>query len=382
MEKLLKLKKQRYFILILIEFFAIAFNPELIIKITFLNALCALLYYVSKDNKHFLIIDSIFVFILIAGTGLKNSNFLFLIPIYIYLSHKNFKNKGLVLSLAVFIITVLLNVLFTSWESFHLTKSTSLIFLGLIPLYISSNSKKRKDKIKEKEKEIISVVNEKIKAFNEITSALSHKIKNPIASLSGVSKLIEKDPSIIRKKEDRNKILKIIERETKKLNDLSTNFVSFTKPKKQVEEAIDLIKLLNEITHSLEVNDNFMDKKLKFKIKYDSKDSNVIIGDIEKVSEALENVILNAIDESYKTKNIIIEIKETDYTVEIKITNLGPTIKEDVKNKIFNPFFTTKKNGTGLGLSIARSTIKANSGEINFTSKNKVTTFTVSFKRG
>ena len=68
MEKLLKLKKQRYFILILIEFFAIAFNPELIIKITFLNALCALLYYVSKDNKHFLIIDSIFMFILIIET--------------------------------------------------------------------------------------------------------------------------------------------------------------------------------------------------------------------------------------------------------------------------------------------------------------------------
>jgi signal transduction histidine kinase len=382
MNELLKLKKQRYFILILIEFFAIAFNPELIIKITFLNVLCSILYYVSKEIKHFLIIDSILIFILIAGTGLKNSNFLFLFPVFIYTSYKNFKNKGLILSTSIFFLTVIFNMLFTSWNDFNLTKATSLIFLGLLPMYILKNSKHRKEKIKEKEKEIISVVNEKITAFNEITAALSSKIKNPVSSLLGISKLIEKDPSMIRKKEERDKILNIIKRETKKLNDLSTNFVNFTKPKKQIEEAIDLIKLVKEIISSLEINNYFVDKKLKFKLKYNAKDSNIIIGDIEKISEALENILLNAIDESYKSKSITIEVKETNYTVELKVTNLGQTIKKDIKDKIFTPFFTTKQKGTGLGLSIAKSIIKANSGEINFISENKKTTFIVSFKRG
>ncbi|MFZ5431208.1 MAG: sensor histidine kinase, partial [Bacteroidota bacterium] len=64
---------------------------------------------------------------------------------------------------------------------------------------------------------------------------------------------------------------------------------------------------------------------------------------------------------------VIVSTRKNSHTIEITVKDNGPGIPEEIKNKIFQPFFTTKPTGqgTGLGLSLAYDIVKAHGGEIN-----------------
>jgi signal transduction histidine kinase len=74
---------------------------------------------------------------------------------------------------------------------------------------------------------------------------------------------------------------------------------------------------------------------------------------------------------------------ETDSQICIQVENNGPKIPEEIQNKIFEKFYTTKghKNGSGLGLSIVSSVIQEHDAEIELTSTEMATKFTVKFKK-
>jgi len=96
---------------------------------------------------------------------------------------------------------------------------------------------------------------------------------------------------------------------------------------------------------------------------------NVVPQDIGRV---LLNLINNAFQAVKAVENpkVVVATKHTDKTVEITVSDNGPGIPDDIKNKIFQPFFTTKPtgSGTGLGLSLSYDIAKAHGGEIKFKS--------------
>ncbi|HQU54613.1 MAG TPA: HAMP domain-containing sensor histidine kinase, partial [Saprospiraceae bacterium] len=91
------------------------------------------------------------------------------------------------------------------------------------------------------------------------------------------------------------------------------------------------------------------------------------------IGRVLLNIINNAFQAVQNEKNPIISVstKQLNEQIEIRITDNGPGIPDSIKDKIFQPFFTTKPTGqgTGLGLSLAHDIVKAHGGTIHVNSK-------------
>lgn len=108
-----------------------------------------------------------------------------------------------------------------------------------------------------------------------------------------------------------------------------------------------------------------------------------ITGDPDLVDQVIINLMLNAIDAVSEIQNpqiFIMAYKNDSGRVLIEISDNGSGIKPDILDKIFMPFFTSKKTGSGIGLSLSRQIMSLHKGAISVRSTPRDgTTFTLTF---
>ncbi len=211
--------------------------------------------------------------------------------------------------------------------------------------------------------------------MGEMSAYIAHEVKNTIYVISSANAYISG--------ETRNKIVieftNIIDKEIKRLNRMTLDFLSFTRQRSPELTAVDINKLINE---SLRVSE-FELSNLSIKLIKDLSDNIPFInGDPELLKQVILNLIVNAIDAIYESdasKNRIIEIrtKVKNGFVNIEVGNSGQSISKENLDNIFKPFFTTKNTGSGLGLSISLRIVKLHGGTIDVYSDENKTVFTI-----
>lgn len=128
------------------------------------------------------------------------------------------------------------------------------------------------------------------------------------------------------------------------------------------------------LLHHPEIKSNFTNK-----IPYNSK----ALIDERAILQVFNNLISNALDSVRDFSNKIISVEgyqvqlKDQLWVEIKICDNGHGIPENLKNKIFEPYFTTKESGTGIGLSICENIMAKHDGRLTFASNKNKTTFSI-----
>ncbi len=118
---------------------------------------------------------------------------------------------------------------------------------------------------------------------------------------------------------------------------------------------------------------------------FDLKDSNLKVeADAYLLEQVLINLVLNAMEACENTPNPkvkVFAVKKFDGQVVISVTDNGPGIPEEIKDQIFIPFFTTKKEGSGIGLSLSKQIMTLHGGKIQVNSmENKGTLISLIFK--
>lgn len=190
---------------------------------------------------------------------------------------------------------------------------------------------------------------ERMATVGEFSAGIAHEIRNSLNVISGYAELIKS------KTKDENVIIKIddIIKNIMKMNEFLNNFLNYTKEYLPEKQKHNLKKLLDEIIE--ECGENI---KQCIKKKYNEEIMEVII-DGFLIKKAIHNIILNAYHSLDKEEKII-EIdcyKDADKNV-ILIKDNGKGIDENIKDKIFQPFWTNKKYGAGLGLAISYRIIR------------------------
>ncbi|MBI5634556.1 MAG: HAMP domain-containing protein [Nitrospirae bacterium] len=199
---------------------------------------------------------------------------------------------------------------------------------------------------------------ETLAAVGTLSAGVSHEISTPLNSIIGFTQLL------LSEMEENNPAkgdLKVIEQEAVRCKKIIQGLLTFARTRPHEEALTDLNSLLSDTLLLIE----YQPSMRKITIERDLDQAlKQVEADTLQIKQVFLNIILNAVQAMPEGGRLTIATRNTKDGVEITVSDTGIGISEETKQKIFQPFFTTKKDGTGLGLSISYGIIKEHEGEI------------------
>lgn len=227
----------------------------------------------------------------------------------------------------------------------------------------------------QKKTERATLLAEKLAATGRLVRTLAHEVRNP---LSNIHMSLEQLGSLTKGEE--RVYIDIIDRNGKRINDLITELLTSSKP---TEMVFDRIVLQTAVDETIGIAlDRLTLKQIKLKVNYPESPC-YIRADKEKLKIALLNIIINAIEAIENVKGeLVISLVPNDENYSLEIADNGCGIPQENLSKLFEPYFTSKRNGIGLGLASTLNIIQAHNAAIEVKSKvNAGTTFIISFNQ-
>lgn len=217
-------------------------------------------------------------------------------------------------------------------------------------------------------------LSEKQAAFVRIAAGMAHEIRNPLAALRGATEMLA--TSIAAADTDR-RLLGIVIRESDRLNTLLGDFLAMVSSRKPDKLRVMMTDLVEE-TLGLCATDPRVGKTVSLETLI--KVGVEVEGDPSRLKQAVWNLLANALDATRDGGSIrvVLEPDANSGQAVLTVQDSGPGIPVEVKDRMFEPFTTTKEKGTGLGLSIVMSIVRDHGGTIEAESNpGKGTVFTM-----
>lgn len=225
--------------------------------------------------------------------------------------------------------------------------------------------RKMEDRVKTSEKQA---------AFVRIAAGMAHEIRNPLAALRGATELLSRNPAGL---DSEKRLLEIVIRESDRLNALLGDFlltVSARRPRKTrvmlsslVEEVVDLFSRESRIGRDISL-ETLINKGVE------------VEGDPVRLKQAVWNLLSNAVEAIPEkgTIRVMLESAPGSGSATLTVRDSGAGIPPEIKDRMFEPFTTTKERGSGLGLSLVLSVVESYNGTIEYDSNPGAgTTFVV-----
>ena len=197
---------------------------------------------------------------------------------------------------------------------------------------------------------------ERLFALGQLSAGLAHEIRNPLASIAGAAGILQR--SLYRERKDAE-CLEIISKECQRLNGLLTHFLDFARPRTPKYQTTDFGAVIDSV---MELAAHAVGKRPIELRKEISADLTVIECDPELLKQVLLNLIINAIQATPGSGEVLVSAGLRNDRLSIEVRDEGCGIGGADRDRIFDPFFTTKENGTGLGLSVAHQIVEQHGG--------------------
>ncbi len=226
-----------------------------------------------------------------------------------------------------------------------------------------------------KKSEKTTLQTEKFKAAERLVHTLAHEVRNP---LNNINLSLEQLNAEMADKEAAT-YLDIISRNSRRIGDLITELLDSSKATEIVLEKISLQSALDESIAA--ASDRINLKKIKLQLYYGAEPA-YIMADPAKLKIVFLNIIINAIEAMNEDEgSLVISMVKEDFQQTVFITDNGTGISEENIQKLFEPYYTTKRNGMGLGLASALNILQSHKALIDVKSKPGAgTSFSITFK--
>jgi len=246
--------------------------------------------------------------------------------------------------------------------SFSVTEvEEQLFFTGIV-----------RDLTKTKELQEQVMQSERLAALGQMVAEITHEIKNPLMMIGGFAQQLMRETD-----DEKNlKKLNIITEEIRRLELLLADLKEFYQVRTIVSEPVDIRELLEKV-FSL-VKEECERHNIQTEAQLDE-GALTVSGDRGRLEQVFLNLVKNSIEAMESGGKILIQSRLSGDQVEIMVTDEGCGISEQDRDKVFSPFFTTKKHGTGLGLCISKRIIEDHGGSSFFlkSEEGKGTTFKI-----
>jgi len=220
---------------------------------------------------------------------------------------------------------------------------------------------------------------ERMATIGETSAMVGHDLRNPLQVVYLLSSRLKKIIGLIGGKVDESEVKEMefiedkLKAQTVYMNKIVSDLQDFSRKNINVSyEEVDLEKLVQEVIATLTLPEN-----IDISTDFDGA-LGAVQADGGLLRRVFTNLLTNAVQAMPDGGFIIVEGSPVRSMAKVSVSDTGPGISEENREKIFQPLFTTKAKGTGLGLAVCKRLVEAHGGEITFSTKEGVgTTFSV-----
>jgi len=214
---------------------------------------------------------------------------------------------------------------------------------------------------------------DRLSAISRVSGGVAHEVKNPLNAILlhvevARAKLAAGDSEV-------GPEMEIISREILRLDRVVKTFLDFTRP---VELHLTTVPVQDLVAEIVELaRPQAESSQIRVTVQQEAENAEVRV-DQDLLKQAFLNVVVNAIQIMPEGGELGLQSSVTEENAEIRISDTGPGIPPELRDKIFRLYFTTKKEGSGIGLAMAFRIVQLHDGTIDFTSEpGKGTTFVI-----
>jgi signal transduction histidine kinase len=199
----------------------------------------------------------------------------------------------------------------------------------------------------------------RLAAISRLTSGVAHEIKNPLNSIALRLELLRS--RVLPELPEAEKEIDVIAQEIVRLDRVVRTFLDFTRPVELQTEELDLARITAELAALLRPEAEQQGVALETE---GLEESATVRGDDGLLKQALLNVLRNGLEAMPGGGRLAVRLRKSAGFAEVEIADTGPGIPAEFRDKIFNLYFTTKKNGTGIGLAMTYRAVQLHNGSI------------------
>ena len=193
---------------------------------------------------------------------------------------------------------------------------------------------------------------ERLAALGRMAATVAHEIKNPLSAIKSIAQVMREDESLSTEYE---RDLSLIVGETDRLSQSVTQLLSFAKKESPAELPLAVDELIGSVVRLFQATANEQGIILQCQVKTDAQLSGKCVS---AVRDALSNLLLNALQATPNGGNIALSATASNDELLVGVEDNGPGVANDLRERIWEPFFTTRQRGTGLGLAIVRKRVQ------------------------
>lgn len=240
-------------------------------------------------------------------------------------------------------------------------------------------------RLRESDMQRLVIRAERLEGIAEMSASLAHEIKNPLASIRSAVEQLSRIP---RASDDEKILSALVQRESDRLSRVLSEFLDFTRTAMTHVEPVDIAAVAKNaarlvssqpgIAEGVTIIDRFPATPM------------TINADEDLIHRAIFNLLLNAVQASPPNRKVLIEGGELQPhqlpeglsefaggAFGVLVTDQGPGISPEIRDRLFDPFVTTKSGGSGLGLSIVQRAVQAHGGIVTVSAPGEETRFTI-----
>jgi len=227
------------------------------------------------------------------------------------------------------------------------------------------------EELKESQESLIRA--DRLTSLGYMATGMAHEIKNALVPLKTLTDLLQvsgKDQMFIAKFNE------MVPHEIERINRLSTELLHYSKPGEPQFDYLNVNEIIDEAEKYLRIQARKKNVSIKLELGSVAK----VKIDSQKMLQVFTNLMLNSIDAmEEKGGTVWLRSRDTEDDAVIEVEDSGPGMPPEKLNRIFVPFYTTKKEGTGMGLPIVQRIVADHGGHIDVKSEvGKGTIFTIS----